>query len=633
MTLYRAKQQGDRRIVPARWRRRCGWLLVTGGLSLVFASRVQAQDTTSVAEDILETLSPSYTTRYTLERLTTDWGQDFKFGTSFGFMNFTNKTNFDVSTDDGRNEERRNGSNQTDLRWLLIKKFPITTSLRLGKNSIVRPGDEIERNNAAVNLNGSHTVNALGIRNTFKVGTGYNRDTNVSVISDKRSKRQDTGFSRDASWRGSVKLNRWTVNGSFNDRGSSRTSTLETVEEKKSTPTSQQNQAITLNVDYAPTEWAKTTVALSDNTSSNETFLPREAKLEKQINDSRSVRATVNLTPMTGTSLVWNASANDRNLSYKERVENASRGSGLSWDGRLTTAVLGVKLESNLKSTEDSLEPATSADFETHSNIFDGKLSRSISRKISLKFNWLVRATQYFYSDPVPTNILDRDELRTKLQPGLTYTPSEKWTVTASYIRSTSRRVELNESRAAQTKDDEDFSVDFYIIYNLSDKTNLSQSYSIKALFTTFDFNPRSNRLLETQRITTNLTSRLTPKVNLDLEHRFTLQDSGPFAFAEDGSRVFFRNLRKYRQELTTDIRYQISSWFSVFANSRFLRTDNVNLATDARIAFRELNLKQGFDINHTLVRGMTFRATGQYHRSNQRESYWSLVSTLNKEF
>ena len=84
-------------------------------------------------------LQPKYGTSYQLLRRTSIWNQSFDFGTGLGFMNFNNKTSFQVRRDSDRNEERRNGDNKP-TSGSSSSPSPVTLSMALGRNSVSSPG-------------------------------------------------------------------------------------------------------------------------------------------------------------------------------------------------------------------------------------------------------------------------------------------------------------------------------------------------------------------------------------------------------------------------------------------------------------------------------------------------------------
>ncbi len=299
---------------------------------------------------------------------------------------------------------------------------------------------------------------------------------------------------------------------------------------------------------------------MSDSAKRNRLYVVQSGlgSLDDQENTKTNVDGELHFKPRAG--LDWGFRANVTKSAFlsKAREDLASSSTGNSWESTLKASVLGAAIDTKLSSRKDRIEPAVSDTTESESTSLEGKLNRRLGAKLTAKFDWLVRADQLFYQNFDFTKRSDRDELKTKLQPALTYTPTPTWTVTTTYIRSVSRRVEVNPKRATQTRREEDYTVDFNINHRFSAATQMTQTYSIKALTTLYDYVPGADRLLATQRISTNLTSNVTEKVTLILDHRFTLQDSGPYLQEADGTREFARSLRKYRQELATTVEYRV---------------------------------------------------------------------------
>ena len=615
------------------------WLLAVALGALVRPIPAQAEQPadSTVAAQVLEVLRPSYSTTYNVNRQTTSWKQDFKFGTGFGFMNFNNRTRFEVKRDNGRDEERRDGSNQTDLRWFVIPSVPLHMNVNIGRRSVIRPGNENQTDETGLNLSGNYRWNLFGIHNSLDAGGGIKQRTDVSVRKELRSESVDSGLDGDLFWKASwspVKM--LSAETSVREKRSTKTITLRSEDkDTEEQPSSSRSRSFTTKVSFEPASWFKSGLTTSDVSGDDEYFLVTAGvgALEEKVSEKNSLTADLQFQPMENLDVSWRFTSDTHSLNYRVRSEIASSGSGNSWEGKIKTRLLGADIESKLSNSTDRLEPAISDTTNTEVAAFEGKLNRRLSGKFAVRFDWLVRANQIFFLTADPVDRLDRDELRTKVQPTLTYTPGRKWMVTTSYIRTTTRRIELNPTRATQTRQDEDFSVNFGITYHLSQATSISQNYSIQALYTTFDFTPKANRLLATQRIVSTVDSHITPKVELKMTHRFTLQDSGPFRLRPDGGRDFARNLRKYRQELASRVDYEVTPWFSLYVDSRFLRTDNVEEASGNRSVLRNLELKQGVSLVKRLKGGVDLTANSALVQSNVRDSYWMITSSLKKDF
>ncbi len=594
-----------------------------------------AQDS-SLTNQVFSILRPSYATTYTIDRQTTIWDQSFDFGTGLGFMNFNNQTKFQVRRDSDRDEDRRDGRNTTDLRWFLIPNIPLHMNVQLGRRSTERPLNVNETNEAGISLSARYKWDLLGLSHTVDVGGGTDSNTGLTVRGDSRSESDETAVNRSLYWKSEWDPFEYlSTEGSIRDTRSDKNSVLTEEGVTQDLPTSTWNRILDAKVSFDPTDWFQGNFNATQTDGDDEYFLLQGGigQLEQSVKKKSALTANFLYEPNRNTDITWRVASNTHTLDYRVRAEISSAGSGDAWEGTIKTRWMGADIQSKLNHGKDTLEPAIGDTTDTETASFDGKISKKLSQKFAVQFDWLVRAQQIFYQNFEVRDRLDKDELRTKIQPTLTYTPGNRWTANLTYIRTVTRRIELNPDRAAQTREDEDYTVNIGFTYTLSQKTHLSQSYSIKALYTTFDFNESSNSLLATQRITTNISSQVTPKVLLEMGHRFTLQDSGPFTLRDDGSRLFARSQRKYRQELTSRIEYAITPWLKLNANSRFLRTDDVAEATGARRIFRDLQLQEGFSLAQSLAGGVVVTASGAYVRSNTRDSYLTLQSSLTKDF
>ena len=622
-------------------RRALGLALVVVALTLPRTARAQddAAADSSAAAALLQVLSPRYSTNYEVNRQTTSWGQSFDFGAGFGFMNFNNRANFDVKRDTDRNEERRDGSNTTDLRWFFIPGVPLHMNLKAGRRSGTRPNTEVQSDDLGASLNANYRRNLLGITHTLDAGGGVDQTKDISVSNDLSSRATNSGVNGDLGYRF-----RWVsrkevflADGAYRERRSDRTlelkeSTADTVQKQ---PSSSRDRATSFNLSVNPSDRLNGKLSVSDNAKRNQLFVVQSGggALDVQQDSNTRIDGELRLKPRKNTDLGFRAGTTKSAFLSKAREDQARSNDGSSWESTLKTTVWGTAVDAKLSSQRSRLEPAYGDTTETESSSLEGKLNRRLNAKLTAKFDWLVRADRLYYQSSDPAVRFDYDGLKTKLQPAVTYMPTPTWTVTMTYIRSVSRRVEVNPVRAAQTRREEDYTVDFNISHRFSAATQMTQTYSIKALTTIYDYVPAADRLLATQRVSTGLTSRVTQKVTLIFDHRFTLQDSGPYPLAEDGSRGFARSLRKYRQELAGTVEYRVAPWLVFDTNSRFLRTDDLNEASGTRTTNRNLEIKHGFNIVRSLASGLNFQARGSYINSNVRDAYWTLSSNLSKDF
>ena len=590
----------------------------------------------SASARLFRNLHPTYTTDYTVQRQTTNWNQGFDFGAKLGFLNFENKTDFKIGTDSGRDETRRDGSNLTVFRML---KVPLTTTLNLQRYSVNRPGEE--RSNSNINLSLSTrelSRRILGVEHSVGFSGGLNHRGDKSLLNKRNSRTTDNGLDGSARWQGSWRtLKAFTLDGTVDLKRQKKNSRLESDTDTLTSPTNAIDRRFDVRAHIEPWVWISTDLDANSTLSEDESYLtvpvpgkPPNRNLEHRFAKHRAFTAGFKFFPnLKAFNVSLDLVKDIQDLKYDIRDDFAYTGDQFSWTSKVKASWWQTDLDMSLGHDLDQLDRATSAGTDTRNNTFEGKLSRRIYSKMTAQLNWYVRANQLFFDD----TSLDRDELRTKLQPIVTYKPGKKWTVRVGYVGSTTRRVEVNPAQANQTRREEDYTVDLSINYDLSQFTSLTQTYSIKSLYTTFDYNPRGDRLLSTQRIITSLNTQITPRCDFNIEHRFTLQDSGPFYFEPDGTRVFARELRKYRQEMSANMRYRMTSWASAILDSQFLRTDDVQEFSGTRLTRRDIRLQTGLELEKALRGSVSVKGSGQYVQSNNDNAYWTITSSLKKDF
>jgi hypothetical protein len=429
----------------------------------------------------------------------------------------------------------------------------------------------------------------------------------------------------------------FTMDGSVDLKRQQKNSTLEQDTTTVKSPTNAVDRHFDLRTHVEPWVWISSDIDANSTLSEDESYLtvpvpgqPPGRRLEHRFAKHRGLTAGFKLFPnLKNFNISLDLTKDIQDLDFRIRKDFAYTGDQFSWNSKMKAKWLKTDVDVTLSHDLDQMDRATSAGTDTYNNTFEGKFSRRLYSKMTAQLNWYVRANQLFFDD----SSLDRDELRTKLQPIVTYTPNKKWTVKVGYVGSNTRRVELNPAQALQTRKEEDYTVDMSINYNLSQTTSLTQTYSIKSLYTTFDYNPTGDRLLSTQRIVTTLNTQVGPRCDFEIEHRFTLQDSGPFHFEPDGTRVFARDLRKYRQEMNANVKYQLTSWASAILDSQFLRTDDVQEFNGIRFSRRDIRLQTGLELEKALRGSVSVKGSGQYVQSNNDNAYWTITSALKKDF
>ena len=610
--------------------------LLAGRASIARAQAPAARDTT-VADQIIEAIKPSYGTDYNITRQRRDWKQKITFGTRFGAWDLRSDTDFTIGNDSNRDSENRNGSTRGSITWRGMKSLPLTLDFRINRISVNQPSVQTENNTGNITLRGKTTRKWLGVRNTVDLRGGYDKVSTLSATSIKSSESRDSGLKGTFEWKGKwTSLDNVLVNAAFKEERASKRSELEesTADSVRANDTSRRSRNFTMDVTYDPFQWVSSKIAYADR-SSNDVFFQVQTgggDLETKVVENNSVNFNLTLDPTESTTLTWSMSSSDNLQDFRVRTDRATQGNGSDWEGTLHTEILGTDIKTSLSRRRNFTDPRISFANTSLLKVLDAKMTRKLSRKFDGRFTYEQRLRQQFFRAD-PDQIQDSDELKTKGDFGIDYRPNTRWTVNLGMILETTDRIEVNTIRAGESNTEDNATITVGLRYQLSGATWIRQNYSFQETWTTFRFNQGKNFRNQTQRIVTSMESKLTPRVTISMTHNFNLLDSGPFRVEPDGSRTFLRSSRAFRQDLTSKVDYRVNDWLSFNASEQFLRTDNISEGSDARLIRRNLELRQGFNVKRTLGEGLDIRANGSYVQSSTVDSYWSLTSSLSKDF
>jgi hypothetical protein len=592
---------------------------------------------TTTAEMIMEAISPKYQTSYNVTRQRTEWEQKLDFGVPLKGWTLNSSTRFKIGNDNQRDSHTRDGGTNGTLRGRTLLNLPLSFDFRINRTSVDQPSVRTENNSGDFTLSTKNTRTLLGIRHILDFRGGLNTRNSLSATAARESENRETGFRGHGEWRG-----RWTPRDNFSvesayseERTRSQAELQEsTVDTVRSEDTSRNSRNLRFNVDYDPYRWVTSQLAYVNGTAEEEFFLVQSGtgELEKKVSENERLSLNMAFKPRPNLELTWGMSADNTLQRHQVRDDRSSEGDGSQWEAAFKTKVWGTDVESKLSRQRKFINPQISLGHETIFKVWEGRFVRKLSQRLDGRVNYEVRLRQQFFEGG-PDEIQDADELKTKYDTGLNYTPPGKWSASVSYINENTNKIEANGLRASETNDEENHTVTIGIKYAMSARTSITQNYAIQAAYTTFMWDDSRNRLDRTQRIGTSVSSQLTPKIHITMTHDYNLIDSGPFRIEEGGGRRFARSSRSYRQDMQFALDYVVWSWLTLIANERFTRNDRVAEATGATTVRKNLELTQGFRIQRVLGGGVAVRADGAFVRSSTTDSYFSLTSSLNKDF
>ncbi|NNF08316.1 MAG: hypothetical protein HKN21_16255 [Candidatus Eisenbacteria bacterium] len=589
-------------------------------------------DSTGV-ESIVDVVSPKYSTSYGIKRQTTDWKQNLEFGSEFGHWAFNSRTNFDISSDNGRDSQNRIGKTSGEIGWKKYRALPLTLDFQVNRTFSDQSTREVEKTTGDLNLSTTSIRRWFGMRHTINLEAGY------ESLDSRELNREETEETADSGFRGigDYKLfwnatDNIKVNMGYNDERAKKDSRFESteVDTVRSEDTTRKRNAFNADVTYDPAAWLTTKLAYTESDFEEEGFsLIGNGGFERQVTKKDNLNFNATFTGIKGVDLTWAMSRYDDSSDFRVNTKRGNERDGSNWEGKLKTTVMKTGVDLTLSRKRDFSNPQTSLANETVFKLLEGKLQRSLNAKFDARMNFEVRLRQQFF-EGAPSARQDKDELKTKIDLGLDYKPNVKWLVNLSYINDNKRIVEVNTIRASETNDQEQHTVNIGFRYFMTPSTSINQKYAIQAVYARFDFNTGKDDLDLNQRITTEISSKITSKITLSLDHLFTLTDTGPF---NNVTGAFSKSNRAYRQNLTTAIEYRMFEWLTINAQERFSRNDNQQLADGTSRTSRTLELRQGFDVQKTLGAGVSIQANGSYVRNKDTDSYFTLTSSLSKDF
>jgi len=579
-------------------------------------------------------VAPHYSTDYRLTRQRKDWLQTLSFGRKVGPWDLRGTADFTIGRDSGQGSDDRDGNARGTFLYRGVRKVPVTLDFRYAKYRGTRPGVSSEDVQTDGSLGAKYTGFWGGIRNTVDVKAGLGDQSKESFSSFSSSNTSDFGVTGTVDWKGLWNpMESLEVNAGAHDERARKQSTVNSDGSMLNQDTGRRQTKFNIDVKYNPLSWMSGDLVASDQTG-HETLpitLNGQGSIETRVSENRAVGVNFTLNPRRNLELKWDMGT-DSNLSdLSVQAQRSSRGDGQNWKGKLTTILLGIDVDSELSWLSTFIAPRTSLSNERINKGVQTKFHRRLSEKFDARWSVDSRLRQSFYYG-TPDEIQDSDELRTKIDTGLNYTPGGKWTATLAYVHENTDKLQINRVAASQTNTEENQTINIGFTYNWSPKTLISQVYYIQATLTRFLYSPGNNRENQTQRINTTIETHALRRVLLRLSHNFNLTDSGTFTEGGAGH-IFNRANRTYRQDLTTRIEYTPLPWVLLHAQEQFLRSDVVNSSTLAKTVSRNLELEYGLNLQRTLNGGVQVRVDGAYVRNSTSPSFLRLQSSLDKTF
>lgn len=398
-----------------------------------------------------------------------------------------------------------------------------------------------------------------------------------------------------------------------------------------------------LNWSYEPTEGLKADATLrgAHNTDSYivvSNDLNKKGRRENAADNSTNFSLNLGWQPPQRKTTEWTITY-ARNSSRTERrveVERAAERGSYRFESRIRHRILAASANLHYEQSLDDDRPLTRVASKTLTRVLDGAFDRPISARLSGRAAGEIRLRRQQYAD----SLQDLDDLRSRLEAGLTYRPLPTLTATFIGSRTVGDARNIDASFAANTSSEERFTVSGNLDWRITGQTTVTQRYNYQPTFTTFRFNAPRDNLQRNRDLSTQLTSILNPRITVTLGHSYRLQESGGYRRSPDGTRLFARGDNNYTQDLTTGIDFRPNNWLNFHTDERLYRQDRVRVASNKRTVVSRLEFNQKASAQRPLPGGGLVKIDMTYFIqaplkpvAGKREKFFSANIEINKPF
>lgn len=226
------------------------------------------------------------------------------------------------------------------------------------------------------------------------------------------------------------------------------------------------------------------------------------------------------------------------------------------------------------------------------------KLSQDLGQKADMDLTALVDLVSVFYDDK-EENPKDRDRLNSRVSSSLNYQPWDNVKTRLAGEFSEDKTIYIKEERSVNNRANRKYRLsgdyDITTYYNVT----MSQNYDISAVYSSYEHNESNNTLVRNSNLTTQFKVQLTPKISINVNHRYQFQDQGNYS-EEGGKRLYARSSEKDTHSMSLTCRYNPMKSVTVMAKQtyRIQRNwdyDNGEKSLDYEIATSDISGRINF--------------------------------------
>lgn len=635
-------------------------------------------DSTEVVRrlDSVRGFHPQYTSSYRVNRQARGWAQSFYLNEQVGPVLVSSDTKVSINEDLNRGRSERVGSSTTAAEKDFGRGFWAGVKAEVLRSTVTDQRSESEDTSTRGDLTATYSGvygplkadlrAAAGVVRNDVYGrmflrtlrqTSENGATDSTRVDSTRAEGTSREFSGTLTYRPAKTLRSTAVvrsRSSYLDsraytffRGRDQTDTVEVAPNDDSTWLTQ------LTTNYDLTRTTQLGLDLKSGFARNHRYVVRAdfTGTETQTREDRAASFNMSTVLPLRTSasgqVFWKTFSQEFARQRDPNSRSDQQGLSVSLSRKLPFAVEGSgSFSADLRKSTFEVERFTPNDVRTRQ--LGVTLKRDVGPRFGVAATTNLSLISYFYhpreSQP-EQSLQDRDDYRQFLDLSAKYKPAPKFDTSLSLQRTNTRTVNIDAKSSGNNSENERYQIMATVTYLWSARTQVSQRYSISADYSQLAFRQEQNSLTRETKVSTQLSSTLSGRTELRLDHNFRFRDSGNYTGTP---RLYGRALTDTQQDLQVQTRYKIVEDLAVSLRQRMEVRRLKSLATGDVSRSLRLELIEGFNFNHSFSSGLSidanFNRTDSYleqplttsappRTKVEKRKYWVIQTSLTKQF
>ena len=541
----------------------------------------------SAARRANERFSPTYSTKYDINRNTDSWSQNLSFGSWAGPIDLTSLTSVTLGQDRTLDRHSKNNTTTLTLGYKPERELTVQGVLGIIRNSTIDAGQtntSQDTDSFGIEANYIRRL-AYGLLGNFKAETGTTRDKRDDPLT---SSRESTG--PHATGSATFTAKRW-ADWTFNTL--IRDSHLSSTESRSGETTSDHNRqtdfglSATFKVPGFDNWQVSTGRHLNQlqypflvSEAAGDTFVT-VARQETNLNLTRDLSLAVSSSPMRRMTITGSADYRNNDVNREIDTERSQQAIDHGANARIgyqfpDSTFTDLRGDWHVARSLYDADSRVSLNGDAVTRSLGFGLRRPLGRRADMDFSSNYQLQQFLFDDTT-VNTDDRDIVRGDASARVNYHPAKR---VSTYVRANfqlNQTIFLDASKSGTNQTQQVYSVYPALEYQVTPRVTFREEGSIVANATVFDFEENRNRLSRTTELRTSIDSQVMPRVGLSLRYTLRFLQDGSYRRGDDGIRRF----GKSNESTSRDVGFRVN-YNPIAGGTTYFRTTLRNTASTA---------------------------------------------------